>query len=245
MDIQKFSEHEIPYDNLMKVGFSQQMIDDLPQSIMEKLLSGEKTPLLSSSLQDGNGKPMRACIWLSRESDGAVDVLYRPYIQMINISDFSKDEQKELMSGGVVLTKKEGQELSYYQLDEDTNQIISCPVSCLQHNFEVLQKELKNMDEKAFSEGKVQTYMEGGYPVTLGIDLSDKKAIRIVNGTLDTWKQEKEEKNLQKYNFGIYGCWTLDKDKNLTYVPEEGYTEDIIQAQNEQMERNRNRGMSL
>lgn len=241
----KFSEYEIPYGDLQKVGFSQQMIDDLPQSIMEKLLSGEKTPLLSSSIKDGNGKPMRTCFWLNREADGAVDVLYRPYIQMIDISDFDQSQQKMLMDGGVVITMKDGQSPSYYQLDEATNQILSCPMSCLRHNMAVLKKELTNVNEHEFAMGRVQTYVENGYPVTFGIDLSDRTGIRIVNGTIEAWKQEKEERNLPKYNFGLYGCWTLDDDKNLTYVPEEGYTDDIIEAQNEQIEHNRNRGMSL
>lgn len=48
--MKKFTENEIPYEDFSKMGFSQEMIDDLPENIMTRLLSGEKTPLLSSSI---------------------------------------------------------------------------------------------------------------------------------------------------------------------------------------------------
>lgn len=44
------------------MGFSQEMIDDLPEVIMDRLLSGEKTPLLVSSKNDSNDNPMKATI---------------------------------------------------------------------------------------------------------------------------------------------------------------------------------------
>ena len=65
--MRKFTENEIPYEDFERMGFSQEMIDDLPEAIMNRLLSGEKTPLLSSSKNDSNDNPMKATIWMSRE----------------------------------------------------------------------------------------------------------------------------------------------------------------------------------
>ena len=48
----KFSESEIPYEELANFGLSQEMIDDFPESIMNKFLSGQRTPLLPMGRAD-------------------------------------------------------------------------------------------------------------------------------------------------------------------------------------------------
>ena len=35
-----FAENEIPYKKFESIGFSQEMVDDLPEVVMNKLLSG-------------------------------------------------------------------------------------------------------------------------------------------------------------------------------------------------------------
>lgn len=114
--MKKFTENEIPYEDFERMGFSQEMIDDLPETIMNRLLSGEKTPLLSSSKNDSKDNPMKATIWMSREENGVVTGFYRPYDNVRDYSDFSKKQQKTLLSGGVVLTELKGQPSSYYQM---------------------------------------------------------------------------------------------------------------------------------
>ena len=107
--MRKFTENEIPYEDFERMGFSQEMIDDLPEAIMNRLLSGEKTPLLVSSKNDSKDNPMKATIWMSREENGVVTGFYRPYDNVRDYSDFSKSQQKTLLSGGVVLTELKGQ----------------------------------------------------------------------------------------------------------------------------------------
>ncbi len=244
--MKKFTENEIPYDDFERMGFSQKMIDDLPEAIMNRLLSGEKTSLLSSSKNDANGNPMKATIWMSREENGVVTGFYRPYDNVRDYSDFSKKQQKVLLSGGVVLAQLKGQPSSYYQMDEDTNRIISCPVDCLMNNFNGLKQGLSaDIDDKAFALGLTQTIEKDGNVITIGIDLSDSKGYRVVDGDEQNWKQEKETDKLPKYSFGLYGCWTYDKENNLSYVPEENYTDDMMKAQNELVEKNKARGMHL
>lgn len=245
MNNQTFLETEIPYDSFDRMGFSQEMIDDLPESIMDKLLSGEKTPLLASKINDNNGNPMRACIWLERNENGTVEAMYRPYDNVRDYSEFSKSEQKTLLSGGVVRTTLKGNVPSYYQMDEQTNRILSCPVDCLKSNIDGFIQNFAHVDVKKFEDGKPQTLQEGENAITFGIDLSDSKGFRFVNGTEVDWKEEKGKENLPKYNFGIYGCWTVDNDNNLSYVSEENYTDDIVKAQNELVENNKSRGMHM
>ena len=95
--MKKFTENEIPYEDFERMGFSQEMIDDLPETIMNRLLSGEKTPLLSSSKNDSKDNPMKATIWMSREENGVVTGFYRPYDNVRDYSDFSKSQQKTLL----------------------------------------------------------------------------------------------------------------------------------------------------
>ena len=244
--MKKFTENEIPYEDFERMGFSQEMIDDLPEVIMERLLSGEKTPLLVSSKNDSNNNPMKATIWMSREENGVVTGFYRPYDNVRDYSDFSKSQQKTLLNGGVVLTELKGQPSSYYQMDEDTNRILSCPADCLMNNFNGLKTNLSAyIDEKTFSEGKIQSVVSDGNVITIGIDLSDSKGYRVVEGDEQNWKQEKETDKLPKYNFGLYGCWTFDKDNNLSYIPKENYTDEMVKAQNELVEKNKARGMHM
>lgn len=246
MNNQIFLETEIPYDSFERMGFSQEMIDDLPESIMNKLLSGEKTPLLASKINDNNGNPMRACIWLEKNENGAVEAMYRPYDNVRDYSEFSKSQQKTLLSGGVVRTTLKGNVPSYYQMDEQTNRILSCPEDCIKNNINGFIQNFANVDVKTLEEGKPQTLQEGEDAITFGIDLSDSKGFRFVNGTIVDWNEEKGKENqLPKYNFGIYGCWTVDNDNNLSYVSEENYTDDIVKAQSELVENNKSRGLHL
>ena len=74
--------------------------------------------------------------------------------------------------------------------------------------------------------------------VTVGIDLNDKTGIRINQGDSQKWK-ENTKREWDKYTFGCYGCWVMDDDGNLDYVPEEEYTEELWNEQKKNGERNR------
>ena len=42
---------------------------------------------------------------------------------------------------------------------------------------------------------------------------------------------EEAKRDWDKFNFGIFGCWTMDEDGNLDYIPEENYTEEMWNEQ--------------
>ena len=171
--MKKFTENEIPYEDFERMGFSQEMIDDLPEVIMDRLLSGEKTPLLVSSKNDSNDNPMKATIWMSREENGVVTGFYRPYDNVRDYSDFSKKQQKTLLSGGVVLTELKGQPSSYYQMDEDTNRILSCPADCLMNNFNGLKNNLSAyIDELTLSVSMILLSVANCDELTIFIDFN-------------------------------------------------------------------------
>lgn len=53
--VERFQDNEIPYELLASFGLSQEMVDDLPQKVLEQLLSGQRTPLLPICNVDENG----------------------------------------------------------------------------------------------------------------------------------------------------------------------------------------------
>ena len=43
---ERFTPQEIPYEILERFGLTREMIDDLPQNVMQRLLSARTTPVL-------------------------------------------------------------------------------------------------------------------------------------------------------------------------------------------------------
>ena len=43
---------------------------------------------------------------------------------------------------------------------------------------------------------------------------------------------------MDPFYFGLYGCWVKDTKGDLSYVPEEEYTEEIIAEQQKHIDRN-------
>ena len=88
---EKFSEQEIPYGTLEKFGLTQTMVEDLPQSIMNRLLESRWTPVLPIITEDEYGEKHKAAarIKLVRKTDGSVDVCFAPYCGFTKISEKS------------------------------------------------------------------------------------------------------------------------------------------------------------
>ncbi len=57
-----------------------------------------------------------------------------------------------------------------------------------------------------------------------------QSGIRFAAGNELVWKRE-AKRDWDKFNFGIFGCWAMDEDGNLDYIPEENYTEEMWNEQ--------------
>ena len=114
-----FAENEIPYKKFESIGFSQEMVDDLPEVVMNKLLSGNWTPILPIRVDLGDGvkRTIQARLKLERRAEG-VDILIAPRSEMADLEDFTPDEQNTLRSGKVIITKMPGKEQCFVQLDD-------------------------------------------------------------------------------------------------------------------------------
>lgn len=226
---ENFTMDEIPYEILSEHGLSQEMVDDLPENVIESLLTGGRTPVLPFNIDDKKGK---ARISLVRTNAG-VDVFVMPYFSHINMEGFDEEQQKTLRSGKVLLASFEGKPDMYYQLDETTNQIVSCPKSVIEHNLEILTKQVGVPEESAkqLSTGEVITFTKGQGCITYSVDLSEEKGIKMSKG--NSLDKNLNENKLPRYSFGIYGCWVNDENNNLSYVNEEDYTDEMQDIQSE------------
>lgn len=237
-----FEDYEIPYSHLEKVGFSKESIESLPEDVFRNLLMGESTPLLSSTVKDG--QRLRASIRLFRDDSGVVDAMYVPYKQIIHLETFSEEEKAALMQGEVILTDNGGNAM-YCQFDEKTNQVMTAPAQRVESNIEMIRRDYPSIDADIVSKGGLSVSMENDAPTTAGIDLSTSGGVRLSNGDKEQWLLDKKRNARSEYSFGLYGCWVADKDNGLKYVPEEEYDDRMVRAMEDQMDRNKQRGMHM
>lgn len=123
----KFSESEIPYEELANFGLSQEMIDDFPESIMNKFLSGQRTPLLPIERADFDGVVHKdfARIRLQQTEDGLHPV-FLPLIAKNNLEYFTEEQKTALQNGQVLkVLLPSNNSWNYVQLDGATNATIS------------------------------------------------------------------------------------------------------------------------
>ena len=78
--------------------------------------------------------------------------------------------------------------------------------------------------------GDILTIVEDDEEQSIGIDLNSNTGIRFAAGNELVWKRE-AKRDWDKFNFGIFGCWAMDEDGNLDYIPEENYTEEMWNEQ--------------
>uniref|UniRef100_A0AB33J6R3 DUF4099 domain-containing protein n=1 Tax=Prevotella sp. GTC17254 TaxID=3236794 RepID=A0AB33J6R3_9BACT len=225
-----FDENEIPYEKFEKIGLSQEMVDDLPEMVMKKLLGGHWSPILPIciGLDDDMQRVIQARIKFERR-DGFVDILIAPRSEMADLEDFTPEEQNTLRSGKIIITKMPGKEQCFVQLDDKTNRVFYIPVSLMENNLVSLQNELELSNEQVaqMCTGNICTISKREGIFTFGFDFLSDGGIKVVNGDREEYDSITSHE-LPKYSFGIYGCWIKDADDSFKeYVPEENYTEEM------------------
>lgn len=230
-----FSETEIPYTILSDFGLTQEMIDDLPQNVMQRLLSSRATPILPLVMENDNGEKIQsfARIKLVRMPDGSVDVSFIPQWREKALEQFEEWQREALLHGDVVIIELADKGECYAQYDETIKQVMTVPVKLIEHNLDILA-DVSQLDEETKSnlkQGKIVELLNGNdETISIGIDLNEMTGCRISDGNAELWRIESKADVLPKYNFGIYGCWMCDEITNLlSYMPEEEYSESMYE----------------
>ena len=237
---------ELPYEVLEQFSLTQEMIEDLPMHVLDDLCDGRHSPVLPIEVADESGERIKSRSRLAfiRKEDGQVDVVFYPALETSPLNDYDEAQQKQLLSGKVIIadaqTADGRRSKVFVQVDPGTNQVMSVPTPVIGRNFQVLaeQMHLGTAEVKGLQHGDPLTLIVENELMTVGIDLNARTGIRLCRGDEQRWR-EQSKRDWDKYTFGVYGCWMMDDDGNLDYVPEEQYTEELWNEQKRAGERNR------
>ena len=242
----KISRVDFPFDFLAQYGLEQEMIEDLPESVLATIEAGLFSPLLPVYIRQPFGKTnFRAKFRLERDEYDEIRVIF--HFQKSE-ADFSKynlnDEQLTALSQGkVVLCSLEEEyenELGEYdtrqmkcfvQMDKETSSVFYVPTPVVARNLSKVADSynLANEDmERILNGDLVNVSDESGEPVTIGIDLSTVTCVRVICCTPDQWPLIVHPE-IPTYSFGNEGCW-VNKDGELKYVYEQDFTDEINEA---------------
>ena len=238
MNVVRFELIELPYPTLARFGLTQEMIEDLPMRVLDEICDGRHSPVLPVRVRDEKGELIesRSRFALVRRDDGLSDVVFYPVLESSPLERYDEAQQKQLLAGKAILADVETADgrhsKAFVQIDRETNQVMAVPTPVIGRNLQVLSDELSlgGAELKTIQNGETLTFVIDEEPVTMGIDLKSDTGIRYANGDGEQWRKE-GKREWDKYTFGIYGCWVMDDDGNLDYVPEEEYTEELWNEQ--------------
>jgi len=214
-----FEFEEIPFSTLARFGLTQEMIEDLPMHVLDDIYNGRHSPVLPVRVTDEHGETVesRTRFALIRMEGGQTDVVFYPALKSSPLERFDETQQKQLLEGKAIIADVETADgrhnKAFVQIDTGTKQVMYVPTPIIGRNLQVLAEELHLGATEVNG-------MQHGDPLTLVVDDEPKRE----------W---------DKYTFGCYGCWVMEDDGNLDYVPEEEYTEELWNEQKKAGERNR------
>lgn len=234
MNRNRFSDTEIPSNILLRFGLTPEMIGDLPTHALSQIAEGHCSPVLPIEFTDekGNTYKSRTRFSLYRTEDNRVDVLFYPQLQQARLEKFSEENRDKLQSDKAVIdtmTTADGKDMqAFLQIDKGTQQILYVPTPVIGRNLQVIADEfhLSNAELNCLRNGNPLTILSSDDTITVGVDLNESTGIRISAGDERKWNAE-VKKDWEKYNYGCFGCWTMDEEGNLDYTPEEAYTDEM------------------
>ena len=210
MTNKRFHRDEYPFDILGEFGLTENMIYDLPDYVHENIEMGRMSPLLPISIKQPFGCTHCYAKFCLIEVEDGVDVL------------FDGTENKRKVK-------------AFVQLDKETNSVVYAPTQIIGRNLQTVTNEfdLSESELQGFWKGElVTTEMSDEDKVTanitIGIDLFSEKGVVLIPGGAAQWKRV-VHKTMPEYNFGNDGCW-VNRHGMLEYVPEENFTQDILEA---------------
>ncbi len=231
-----FTEREVPYEVLNEFGLTEEMISDLPKSVMQRLLSGRRTPIMAVHIpgddkNKDNAKP--AQISLTRKEDGTVGILMAPIFAVNDLEDFPEEKRDTLRKGLPAFTVIPGEGPCYIQLNTDINQVMTVRTSLVDNNIVNLAARigLSQEDIDDIRDCRVIEKVIRDDDVALGIDLNERCCLRASKGKYEQWVEEMNARNLPPYTFGIFGCWIADGNNVMSYVYEDDYDDNLRQQQ--------------
>ena len=239
--INHFEESEMPYGTLERFGLTQEMVEDLPYDVLQNIYNGRRSPVLPITVttEDGETETARTRFSLVRTPEGGVDVLFYPKLDECDLNLFNEQQKQRLLEGKAIIGYLESNEENkeaggkrFFQIDPESKQVLCVPMPVIGRNMQYVSDRyhLTGAEMQKIQNGDVLTIIDDDDEVSIGIDLNSHTGIRFAAGNEAVWKRE-SKREWDKFNFGVFGCWIMDDDGNLDYVPEENYTDEMWNEQ--------------
>lgn len=221
----KFLEHEIPYKMLEELGISKRNVLDMPKELIEPLVNGRITPLISTRYKAENGRvvemPMK--LQLFRDDKGEVNLMTYQVHKRLEKGQFRLNEQElqRLKAGEAI--KREVREngvrkQKFVQLDTETNALVMRDLAGikvadkLRDVEKVNDIELGANQKQAAAEGKPVELSVGDQKVTVGVDLREPHGFKVVNGDMKEWERQAKIKYDNEHE-GFMGYVLTDENR--------------------------------
>ena len=136
----QFEPNELPYGILEHYGLTQEMVEDLPLDVLQKIYKGQRSPVLPVRFQAEDGEVVsdRTQFSLVRMEDGKVDVLFYPVFEETNLSLFDETQRQRLEANRPIIgyrnegeTEAERGPKCFIQLDPENKHVLSVPTSVI------------------------------------------------------------------------------------------------------------------
>lgn len=220
----RFTEKDIPFGKLAKLGISQEMAKNLPSEVSDRLLSGRVTPLMMARMRSRSGNvfeiPMK--LQMQRAKDGSIKLIAYPVRKEIANDMRLSGEEKDRLTNGETLRKEviaDGvRQMKFLQMDKETKSLIKVNAKQLRLKDRFAEMEsinniqLGTNQKDAIREGKPVELAVGDQKVTVGVDLKAQQGFKVVNGDMEEWKNQK----MIRYdlaNEGFMGYVMTDKNR--------------------------------
>lgn len=240
---------QLPFGTLEEYGLTREMIEDLPEHVLDTIIHGGRSPMLPIKVNIKCGYSLVHAKFRIAEQpneSGQLDIIFYPRLNEAPIQQFNKEEQAALLDGKVIVTdmthkmdntEEVCRERCYVQLDRETNHVFYVATPIIARNLIAVDNNLNLSYEEyeAILAGNVISIKEPEY-VTIGVDLFTDTGLFVCAGDEQAWKKV-VGKRLPKYSFGLEGCWINEKG-TLRYVKEDDFDIEIIEARHRLKEQN-------
>lgn len=235
-----FDRSDLPYESFERFGLTHDMVDDLPDHIIQALCESRLTPQLPLRVEDeqGNIHEGAARVRLEQGELGQALLSFYPVFELPKLEGLSQEQAERLEKGeGVVADHADdnGEDVEYMHiLDRETNQVFRVPMEDLDANIQIVATHLNMVgpEVSALREGKTVTSSVENLQTTVGIDIEAGEGLRLSRGDIKDWANAKKDDS--ELYFGLNGCWHKDSNGRFKYTPEDEYTEGMWAELNEQ-----------
>lgn len=231
---QKFLMNDMPWEELKKIGMTEEAFLDLPKDSIDRILTGNLSPLMKMTFVDKDGNAMKVPesmkleqnedmtvpvkFRLERDADGKVTLMLHPKKSEIDLkigdTQLTADQVKRMKNQESVLTevRKGGKdEKCYVQLDQDLNVVHMVREKDVVIPNAIGDVVIGTKQAQQIREGKPVQLEVGDTKVTVGVDINSRNGFRIVEGDMDLWRQRKLEQ-WDKVTPGVKGYWKTSEN---------------------------------